>query len=226
MKFDILTLFPEMFEAVLGTSIVGRALEKELLEINFINIRDYSANKHRKVDDYPYGGGKGMLMAVQPIYDAWLSTWDGGERPFTIYMSPQGEVFNQKMAMEFAKGDKEHIVILCGHYEGVDQRVIDEIVDMELSIGDFVLTGGEIAAMAVVDAIARLIDGVLPDEECYINESHSDGLLEYPQYTRPEEILGRRVPDVLLSGHHANIEKWRREQAIENTKKKRPDLLS
>lgn len=222
MKFDILTLFPEMFTEVLGSSIIGRASENGLLEINCINIRDFSLNKHKKVDDYPYGGGMGMLMSVQPIYDAWKSVVGDGERQHTIYLSPQGKPFNQKKAMELSK--YEHLVLLCGHYEGVDERVIEEIVDEEVSLGDFVLTGGEIAAMAVVDAVGRLIDGVLPDKEAYTNESHTEGLLEYPQYTRPEEFNGRRVPEILLSGHHANIEKWRHEMALKNTKEKRPDL--
>ena len=223
MKIDVLTLFPNMFEQIVGDSIIGRAQEKNLLEINLINIRDFSTNKHKKVDDYPYGGGTGMVMAAQPIYDAWKSTFKDDGKPFTIYLTPQGKVLNQKIAHELL--DHHHIVLICGHYEGVDERVIDEIVDLEISIGDFVLTGGEIAAMALVDCIGRLVPGVLPSEEAYIQESHSDGLLEYPQYTRPETFMGRNVPEVLLSGHHANIEKWRLEQSKERTKTKRPDML-
>lgn len=224
MRFDVLTLFPDMFEAVLGDSIIGRARESGLIELNFIQIRDFSTDKHRRVDDYPYGGGTGMLMSVQPIYDAYMSiAKDLDYKPLTIYMSPQGKVFDQKCALEFR--ENEHIVILCGHYEGVDQRVIDEIVDMELSIGDFVLTGGEIPAMAVIDTVARLVPGVLAGTDSYTGESHFNSLLEYPQYTRPPEILGRSVPDVLISGHHANIEKWKREQSLRVTHEKRPDLL-
>lgn len=224
MRFDVLTLFPDMFEAVLGDSIIGRARENGLLELNFIQIRDFSTDKHRRVDDYPYGGGAGMLMAVQPIYDAYRSVTDGlGYKPRTIYLSPQGRVFDQPCAAELAQ--QTHIVLLCGHYEGVDQRVLDEIVDMELSIGDFVLTGGEIPAMAVIDAVARLVPGVLADASSYMGESHYHSLLEYPQYTRPPEILGRSVPEILLSGHHANIEVWKRQQSLRVTYEKRPDLL-
>lgn len=224
MRFDVLTLFPEMFEAVLGGSIIGRARENGLIELNFIQIRDFSTDKHRRVDDYPYGGGTGMLMSVQPIYDAYISVVKGLDyKPLTVYMSPQGRVFDQKCAGVLSK--TEHVVILCGHYEGVDQRVLDEIVDMELSIGDFVLTGGEIPAMAVIDAATRLVPGVLASASSYTGESHFESLLEYPQYTRPPEILGRKVPDVLLSGHHANIEKWKREKSLEITLKKRPDML-
>jgi len=225
MRFDVLTLFDSMMEAVLGDSIIGRARENGIIELNFINIRDFSKNKHKKVDDYPYGGGTGMLMAPQPIYDAYKSITDGlSYKPLTIYMSPQGKTFTQQTAIDLSK--EKHIVLLCGHYEGVDQRVLDEIVDMELSLGDFVLTGGEIAAMAVIDATARLIDGVLAEEASYTGESHYSSLLEYPQYTRPPEFLGRGVPEVLLSGHHANIEAWKREKSLEVTYKKRPELLS
>lgn len=224
MRFDILTLFPEMFKAVLGDSIIGRAQENGLIKINTIDIRAFSANKHRKVDDYPYSGGGGMLMAPQPIYDAYMSV--AGElayKPLTIYLSPQGRVFQQETAVKLTQF--KHIILLCGHYEGVDQRILDKIVDMELSIGDFVLTGGEIPAMAVIDAVARLIPGVLSNEQSYENESHYSGLLEYPQYTRPIEFMGESVPEVLISGHHANIEKWKHEQALLNTMRKRPDLL-
>jgi len=226
MRFDILTLFPDMFRAVMGDSIIGRAVNRGILEMNFIDIRDYSKNKHRKTDDYPYSGGGGMLMTPQPIYDAYMSVAEGLDyKPFTIYMSPQGKVFNQSTAKELLHCLNEHIVILCGHYEGVDQRVLDMIVDMELSIGDFVLTGGEIPAMAVIDTISRMVDGVLPGEWAYSNESHFSGLLEYPQYTRPVEFMGRKVPDVLISGHHANIEKFKREQSLIMTYEKRPDML-
>ncbi|MCC8159798.1 MAG: tRNA (guanosine(37)-N1)-methyltransferase TrmD [Oscillospiraceae bacterium] len=224
MRFDVLTLFPQMFEAVLGDSIIGRARENKILEMNFIDIRDFSTNKHRKTDDYPYSGGGGMIMNAQPVYDAYMSVAGGLDyKPLTIYMSPQGKVFNQGMALDLSK--EEHIVLLCGHYEGIDQRVIDEIVDMELSIGDFVLTGGEIPAMTVIDAVSRLIPGVLASNASYENESHFGGLLEYPQYTRPAEWHGVPIPDVLLSGHHANIEKWKREQSLIVTLKKRPDML-
>lgn len=224
MRFDVLTLFPDMFEAVLGDSIIGRAREKGLIELNFINIRDFSKNKHRKVDAYPYSGGGGMIMAAQPIYDAYTHITEGlSYKPLTIYLSPQGKVFSQGAACELSK--EEHIVLLCGHYEGVDQRILDEIADMEISIGDFVLTGGEIAAMAVIDAVSRIVPGVLSAESSYENESHYNGLLEYPQYTRPEEFLGRRVPEVLISGHHAKIEEWKRQQSLLVTRKKRPDLL-
>lgn len=224
MKFDVLTLFPDMFEAVLGDSIIGRAREKGIIELNFINIRDFSKNKHRKTDGYPYSGGGGMIMTPQPIYDAYMSIREGlGYKPLTIYLSPQGKVFNQTITKELSK--EEHIVLLCGHYEGVDQRVLDEIVDMEISVGDFVLTGGEIPAMAVIDAVSRLVPGVLSCEGSYENESHFNGLLEYPQYTRPEEFMGRRVPEILISGHHAKIEEWKRHQSLLVTRKKRPDLL-
>lgn len=224
MRFDVLTLFPSMFEAVLCDSIIGRAQKAGLLEFNFIQIRDFSLDKHKRVDDYPYGGGAGMLMTPQPIYDAYQSIAQGlGYKPLTIYLSPQGKVFSQSMASEFAL--QNHIVLLCGHYEGVDQRLLDKIVDMEVSLGDFVLTGGEIPAMAVIDTVCRLVDGVLSGEDAYMGESHYDGLLEYPQYTRPPEFMGKCVPDVLVSGHHANIEQWKREQSLINTLNKRPDLL-
>lgn len=224
MRVDVLTLFPQMLEAVLGDSIIGRAREKGILEINFIDIRDFTENKHRKVDDYPFGGGGGMLMQAQPVYDAYMSVAKGLDyKPLTVFMSPQGKVFEQATAIELS--EQKHIVILCGHYEGIDQRVLDEIVDMEISLGDFVLTGGEIAAMAVIDAAARLIPGVLANEGSYSNESHFNGLLEHPQYTRPYEWNGKMVPEVLISGHHANIEMWKREQSLLNTAKKRPDML-
>ncbi len=224
IRFDILTLFPDMFRAVLGDSIINRAAEKGLIELNFIDIRDFTLNKHRKVDDYPYSGGGGMLMMAQPVYDAYMSIAGGlSYKPFTIYMSPQGKVFNQSMAVDYSK--LEHIVILCGHYEGIDQRVLDMIVDAEVSIGDFVLTGGEIPAMAVVDSISRMIPGVLANENSYSDESHFSGLLEYPQYTRPEEFMGVKIPDVLISGHHAKINEWKRQESLRATLKKRPDML-
>lgn len=224
IRFDVLTLFPDMFRAVLGDSIINRAAEKGLLELNFIDIRDFTKNKHRKVDDYPYSGGGGMLMTPQPVYDAYMSIREGlPYKPYTIYMSPQGKVFNQQAAVDLSKF--QHIVILCGHYEGIDQRVLDMIVDAEISIGDFVLTGGEIPAMAVIDAVSRMIPGVLANENSYSDESHFSGLLEYPQYTRPEEFMGVKIPDVLISGHHANINRWKRQEALRNTYLKRPDML-
>ncbi|HAL62836.1 MAG TPA: tRNA (guanosine(37)-N1)-methyltransferase TrmD [Clostridiales bacterium] len=224
MKFDVLTLFPDMLSAVLGDSIIGRAQDNGLLELNLVNIRDFSKNKHRKTDDYPFSGGGGMLMTPQPIYDAYMSiAKDKKNKPHTVYLSPQGKVFSQERAKELAQMDE--IVLLCGHYEGVDQRVLDMIVDEEISIGDFVLTGGEIPAMAVIDAVSRMIPGVLANEKSYGDESHFDGLLEYPQYTHPQEFMGRKIPEILISGHHKNIEKWKREQALAVTLKKRPDLL-
>ena len=220
MKFDVLTLFPEMFEP-LNASIIGRAREKNLIEINLINIRDFSKDKHKKVDDTPYGGGAGMVMMPDVVYDAYKSV--GDENAKVIYMSPQGQKLNQKKVEELAK--QEHLIILCGHYEGIDQRVIDKIVDEEISIGDYVLTGGELPAMVLIDAVSRYNSGVIA-EESREEESFANGLLEYPQYTRPEVFEGEKVPEVLLSGHHANIEKWRREKALEITAKKRPDLLN
>ncbi len=225
MRFDVLTLFPDMLSSVLYESVIGRAVENGIININFINIRDYTLDKHKKVDDTPYSGGGGMLMMAQPVYDAYMSVAGGlNYKPFTIYMSPQGRVFNQGIAKDLLT-EHEHIVILCGHYEGIDQRVLDEIVDMELSIGDFVLTGGEIPAMTIIDAISRMVPGVLSDEDSYKNESHYEGLLEYPQYTKPREWNGVSIPEILISGHHKNIEVWKREQSILNTYKKRPDLL-
>ncbi len=225
MRFDILTLFPEMIESVLGDSIIGRARAKGIIEINCVHIRDFAINKHGQVDDYPYGGGTGMVMQAQPIFDAYESICKGLDyKPETIYLSPQGKTFRQGMAKRLSKCG--HIILICGHYEGVDQRVLDEIVDREISIGDFVLTGGEIAAMTVVDATARLIPGVLKGEESFSDESHFNGLLEYPQYTRPEVWRGRRVPDILLSGHHKNICQWKKEMSIRTTFEKRRGLLS
>jgi tRNA (guanine37-N1)-methyltransferase len=224
MKFDVLTLFPDAFKAILNDSIIGNAQEQGLIEINTINIRDFSANKHRKVDDYPYGGGSGMVMTAPPIYEAYMSVAKNlNYKPRLIYMSPQGRVFNQSIAAEL-KG-YGHLVLLCGHYEGIDERVIEKIVDDEISIGDYVLTGGELPAMVVIDSVSRLVPGVLSSDEAYMEESHYNGLLEYPQYTRPYEYNGCKVPDILLSGHHANIREWRRQQALKRTFKKRPDLL-
>ena len=225
IKFDVLTLFPEMFEAVLGGSITGRARNAGLLEMNFINIRDFSKDKHRNTDDYPYSGGGGMLMTPQPIYDAYMSVAEGKpEKPHTVFLSPQGKVFDQKKAVELSK--KDHIVFLCGHYEGVDQRAIDILEAEEVSIGDYVLTGGELAACIISDAVGRLVPGVLPEAVCHEKESFEDDLLEYPQYTRPVEYMGMAVPEVLLSGHHANIDKWRLEEAEKLTEARRPDLYS
>ncbi len=224
MRFDVLTLFPDMFETVLGESIIGRARKSGIVTFNFINIRDFSEDKHKSVDDYPYGGGNGMVMQAQPIYNAYQSiVKDLENKPTVVYLTPTGKVFDQNIAKNFAA--YKHLILLCGHYEGIDQRIIDEIVDVEISIGDFVLTGGEIPAMAIMDSICRLLPGVLGAEEGYKDESHYAGLLEYPQYTRPAEFKGRKVPDVLLSGHHANIERWRQEQAIKITKEKRPDMI-
>ena len=219
MKFDILTLFPEMFD-ILKQSIIGKAIEKELIDINLINIRDFSKNKHKKVDDTPYGGGAGMIMKPDVVYDAYKSI--KSENAKVIYMSPQGKVLNQKKVEQLSK--ENHLIILCGHYEGIDQRVIDKIVDEEISIGDYVLTGGEIPAMVLIDSVSRYVEGVL-NEESIKEESFSEGLLEYPQYTRPEIFEGEKVPEVLLSGHHKNIEKWRKEKSLEITKNKRPELL-
>ena len=219
MKFNVLTLFPEMFET-LKQSIIGKAEEKKLIEINLINIRDFSKDKHKKVDDTPYGGGAGMVMQADVVYDAYNSIKDKDAR--VVYMSPQGKVLNQQKVVELSK--EKHLIILCGHYEGIDQRVIDKIVDEEISIGDYVLTGGEIPAMALIDSVSRYVEGVL-SEGSTDEESFSQGLLEYPQYTRPEIFEGMKVPEVLLSGHHENIKKWRQEQAIMVTQKKRPELL-
>lgn len=224
MKIEIATLFPEMCEAVLGESIIGRARKADKIQINCRQIREYTQDKHRRVDDTPYGGGMGMVMQCDPIYNCYNAICnETATKPHTIYMSPKGKIFTQQRAVELSKMD--NILIICGHYEGVDQRIIDKIVDEEISIGDYVLTGGEIPAMAIVDAIARMCDGVLSDEACFKDESIYSGLLEYPQYTRPEIWQGERVPEVLLSGHHKNIEKWRLEKSIEITSERRPDLL-
>lgn len=220
MKFNILTLFPEMFEPI-KQSIIGRASQKNLIEMNIINIRDFSKNKHKKVDDTPYGGGAGMVMMPDVVYDAYTSIQDK-ENAKVIYLSPKGKVLNQKKVEELSK--EEHIILLCGHYEGIDERVLEEIVDEEISIGDYVLTGGELPAMVLIDSVSRYVEGVLRNESIK-EESFSNGLLEYPQYTRPEVFLNKKVPEVLLSGHHENIKKWREEQSLKVTKQKRPDLL-
>lgn len=224
MRFDILTLFPEVVSCVLDSSIIGRASQNGYISVNTHNIRDYTLDKHKKTDDTPYGGGMGMLMSTQPIVDCYedvIKKQPKGKTK-TIYASPRGRIFNHEVAKELCEYD--NIIILCGHYEGVDQRVIDEIVDEEISIGDYVLTGGEIPACIIVDAVSRLVPGVLSDKECYENESIASGLLEYPQYTRPRVFRGKEVPEVLLSGHHENIEKWRLEKSLEITKQRRPDL--
>ena len=219
MKFDVLTLFPEMFQAI-KQSILGRAEEKNLIQINLINIRDFSKDKHKKVDNTPYGGGAGMVMRADVIYDAYKSVQN--ENAKVIYLTPQGKKLDQKKVEELSK--EKHLILLCGHYEGIDQRVIDKIVDEEISIGDYVLTGGEIPAMVLIDSVSRYVEGVL-SESSTNEESFSQGLLEYPQYTRPETFEGVKVPEILLSGHHENIKKWREEKSLENTKLKRPDLL-
>ena len=222
-RYHVLTLFPEMIEAGLNTSITGRAIAKGIIGLETVNIRDYAGNRHGKVDDYPYGGGAGMVMQAEPVYTAWEAVTARLDRsPRVIYVTPQGRVFNQDMAKELAK--EEDLIFLCGHYEGVDERVIEAIVTDQVSIGDYVLTGGELPAMVMIDAISRMVPGVLTNDESGVDESFSDGLLEYPQYSRPEEWRGRKVPEVLLSGHHANVEKWRREQSLERTGKWRPDL--
>ncbi len=225
MKIDIMTLFPEMCEAVLSESIIGRARKAGKVEISCHNIRDFSGNKHNKVDDTPYGGGMGMVMSAAPIYNCFTSLYDPETeaKPHLVYMTPKGPTFTQKKAVELSKYDR--LVLLCGHYEGVDQRVIDAIVDEEISVGDYVLTGGELPALTVVDAVCRMLPGVLADDICFTEESHFAGLLEYPQYTKPETWNDMQVPEVLLSGHHANIAKWRRERAIEETYRRRPEML-
>ena len=224
MNFHVLTLFPEMIEQGMHTSIIGRAIAGGYLSIDAINIRDYAFNKHQKVDDYPYGGGAGMLMQAEPVYLAYESIQKKlGYRPRVVYLTPQGEVFHQTMAKELAK--EKDLVFLCGHYEGIDERVLDEIVTDYVSIGDYVLTGGELPAMVMMDSISRMVPGVLSNQESGETESFAENLLEYPQYSRPEEWHGQKVPPVLLSGLHANIEAWRREQSILRTAKRRPDLL-
>ena len=226
MQFYIMTLFPEMVMNGLNTSIIGRAMSKDLLSIEAVNIRDYAFNKHHSVDDYPYGGGAGMLMQAEPVYQCYKAIEEKistDKKPRVIYLSPQGRTFNQTMAEEFAK--EEELIFLCGHYEGIDERVLEEIVTDYVSIGDYVLTGGELPAMIMIDAISRLIPGVLHNNVSAEFESFQDNLLEYPHYSRPETWHDKKVPPVLLSGHHVNIEKWRREQSVIRTAKNRPDLL-
>lgn len=224
MKITIMTLFPEMCNAVLDESIIGRARKSGIIEIDTVNIRDFTHDKHNRVDDAPYGGGMGMLMQTQPIYDCFASLCsEDDKKPHLIYMSAQGKTLTQKRVKELSQ--LPNIAILCGHYEGVDERIIEEIVDEEISVGDYVLTGGELPALILSDSIARMIDGVLPNDEAKELESHYSGLLEYPQYTRPPEWHGMKVPDILLSGHHGNIDKWRREKSLERTLERRPDML-
>jgi len=225
MRIDIMTLFPDSMNAVLSESILGRAAAKDIIEINSIQIRDFTENKQGQVDDYPYGGGWGCVMMAQPLKSCldFIRDCAGERKTRIIYMSPQGTKFDQTKARQL-KDDYDHLVLVCGHYEGIDERFIKECVDEEISVGDFVLTGGEIPAMAVTDCVCRMIPGVLSDEECFTGESHWDGLLEYPQFTRPEVWEGKSVPDILRSGHHANIKKWRRKQSIIRTKKRRPDM--
>lgn len=228
MRFDIMTLFPEMVMNGLNTSIIGRAIDKGILEIEAWNIRDYAFNKHNSVDDYPYGGGAGMLMQAEPVYQTYKAICEKtgneeGKRPRVVYLSPQGKTFNQAMAEEFAK--EEELILLCGHYEGIDERVLEEIVTDYVSAGDYVLTGGELPAMIMIDAISRLIPGVLHNNASAEFETFQDSLLEYPHYSRPEIWHDKQVPPILLSGHHTNVEKWRREQSVIRTAKWRPDLL-
>lgn len=229
MRYHVLTLFPEMILDGLNTSIIGRAMNKGLIELNAINIRDFSTNKHMKVDDYPYGGGAGMVMQAEPVYLSYKSVADDiiertGKKPRVIYLTPQGKVFNQKMAEEFAK--EEDLIFLCGHYEGIDERALELIVTDNVSIGDYVLTGGELPAMVMIDTISRLVKGVLNNDDSAKYESFTDNRLEYPQYTRPEEFMGMKVPKVLLSGDHKKVEQWREEESLKRTMERRPDLLS
>ena len=225
MKFYFLTLFPQMIENYVSESIIKRAIESGVIDVKAFDIRDYSQNKHKKVDDYPYGGGAGMVMTPQPIYSAYMDILEkeGMQDPHVVYLSPKGRTFDQEMAKRLSQ--KENIVFLCGHYEGVDQRIIDNLVTEEISIGDYVLTGGELPALVVMDATARMIPGVLGEQESFMDESFMDGLLEYPHYTRPQEFMGMKVPDVLLSGNHKNIDEWRKEQSYKITKERRPELL-
>lgn len=224
MRIDFLTLFPEMCERVMGESIIGRATAKGLLNFHYFQIRDYTENRQNQVDDAPYGGGMGMIMQAQPIYDCYVDACKQAEQPpHVIFMSPRGKVLTQERAKELAKMPR--LMFICGHYEGVDQRVLDEIQPEEISIGDYVLTGGELPAMVVADTVCRLVPGVLSDDSCFTEESHYNGLLEYPQYSRPRVWRDREVPEILLSGHHANIEKWRREESLKITAECRPDML-
>ena len=224
MNFYVLTLFPEIILSGLNHSMIKRAVEKNIINIECVNIRDFANNKHNQVDDYPYGGGAGMVIKPQPVFNAYESIKNKvKEGCRVVYMTPQGKTFNQNISEEFSR--EEDIIILCGHYEGIDERVIDEIVSDEISIGNFIITGGELAAMMIIDSVSRLIPGVLNNEESFQNETFSNNLLEYPQYTRPVEFMGKKVPDVLLSGHHENVNKWRREQSLRRTFLKRPELL-
>lgn len=225
MRIDIATLFPEMCESVLSESIIGRARKSGAVEIHCHNIRDYTLDKHRRVDDTPYGGGMGMLMQAEPIWRCWTAVCEMlGKPPHSIYLSPKGKVFTQNKAVELSH--QENLFLLCGHYEGIDQRILNEIIDEEISIGDYVLTGGELPALVLTDAVARMCSGVLPAAVCFEDESHFHGLLEYPQYTRPELWNGESVPEILLSGHHLKITNWRNQKSLETTKEKRPDLYA
>lgn len=224
MRIDILTLFPDMCNTVMSESVIGRARQSGKVEINCIDIRDYTLDKHRRVDDKPYGGGMGMIMAPQPIYDCFQSLCNEiGAKPHLIYLTPQGKTLTQDRVKELARLD--NIALLCGHYEGIDERVIEALEPEEISVGDYVLTGGELPALIVADAVSRMLPGVLSDDECFEEESHFNSLLEYPQYTHPSEWQGRKVPEVLLSGHHANVDKWRRQQSLKRTYERRPDML-
>lgn len=224
MRIDIMTLFPDMCNSVLGESIIGRARSSGKVEINCVDIREYTLDKHRRVDDKPYGGGMGMVMAPQPIFDCFQAICgEIGSKPHLIYMTPQGKTLTQQRVKELSRLD--NIVILCGHYEGIDERVIEALEPEEISVGDYVLTGGELPALIVADAVSRMLPGVLSDDECFEEESHFNSLLEYPQYTHPAEWQGRQVPDVLLSGHHAKVDEWRRERSLERTFNRRPDML-
>lgn len=224
MRIDIMTLFPDMCLAYLNSSVIGRARSAGIVQIECTDIRDYTTDKHRRVDDSPYGGGMGMIMQAQPIYNCYQDICrKAGAKPHLIYLTPQGKTLTQERVKELAKLD--HLALLCGHYEGVDERVIEELQPEEISVGDYVLTGGELPALIVADAVSRMIPGVLSSDECFTEESHYSSLLEYPQYTRPFEWRGRQVPDVLITGHHANVEKWRREQALKRTADRRPDML-
>ena len=225
MRIDILTLFPDSIDAVLNVSILGRAQARGHITIRTHQIRDFTTNKQMQVDDYPYGGGRGAVMQADPLYRCWQHVVDEAGPGHTIYMSPCGRTFDQQVAKQLYR-DYDHFILVCGHYEGIDQRFIDECVDEELSLGDFVLTGGEIPAMAVADALCRMVPGVLAEECCFVDESHWDGLLEHPQYSRPEEWHGRKVPEVLLSGHHGNVEKWRKKESYIRTMLRRPDLFA
>jgi len=225
MNYYVMTLFPDMILNGLHTSVIGRAIDKNLITLNAVNIRDYARDKHKHVDDYPYGGGAGMVMQAQPIYDCYTDIMKNIEkRPRVIHMTPQGKVFNQNIANVLSK--ESDLIFLCGHYEGIDERILDEIVTDHISIGDYVLTGGELPAMVMIDTISRLVPGVLSNDDSALTESFQEGLLEYPQYTRPEVFHGKQVPEVLLSGHHENIRKWRLEQSVKRTKERRPDLIT